>query len=334
MAEKIRVLIVDDSALMREALKQILLSDASIEVVGMARDGKEGAEKALTLKPDVITMDLKMPVMNGIEAIETIMEKRPVPIIVVSSMDARVIASALSIGAMDFVPVTEEIDQIAKGLIRKIKTASRVKPLRRIRIKPLPKAPAPGKKKITDKIIAIGISTGGPQALQVLLSLLPANLPAGILIVQHISNGFIHGMAEWLRATSHVDIKVAAAGDVLKSGTVYFAPDDYHMTIDEGGVIGLKEDTADKRVHIPSIDVMMNSVAASFGENAIGVIMTGMGRDGVEGIKAINKSGGTTIAQDEKTSVIYGMNKLAVDAGYIDKIVALEDMGKELVKLL
>ncbi len=205
---KIRVLIVDDSALMREALKNILESDAAVEVIGMAKDGREGFEKTLALKPDVITMDLKMPVMTGVEAIEKIMEEMPVPIIVVSSMEINVIVKALSIGAMDFVAVTSDIETISKELIDKVKIASRVKAIRRIKIKPYNKISKDAPHKAVSKVVVIGVSTGGPQALQEVLSGLPIDFHGGILIVQHMSKGFIEGLAEWLHSITRLAVRV------------------------------------------------------------------------------------------------------------------------------
>ena len=335
MADKIRVLIVDDSVLMREALKAIIEQDPSIEIIGMAKDGKEGVDKALELKPNVITMDLKMPVMSGLDAIERIMEDLPIPIIVVSSMDKVVIVKALSIGAMDFVAVTSDIDTIAADLISKIKIASHVRPLRRMKIRPCEvKIPRPFDKKSANKVIAIGISTGGPQALQELFSKMPPDFHAGILVIQHMSRGFIGGLAEWLKATSCLHINVAKAGDILTSGKILLGPDDLHMCIDSDGRISLKENVNKAAFHVPSIDEMMRSVADSYGSRAIGVIMTGMGSDGVDGMRAIKWADGATIAQDESTSVIFGMNKLAIERGYIDKVLPLDKIADELVNMV
>jgi two-component system chemotaxis response regulator CheB len=335
MAGKIRVLIVDDSALMREALKSIIEQDPGIEVVGMANNGREGVEKSAILKPDVITMDLKMPMMSGLEATETIMEDVPIPIIVVSGMDITVIVKALSIGAMDFVAVTSDIETIAADLISKIKIASRVKPLKRIKIKPCAiKAPEELTGKDASKVVAIGVSTGGPQALQQVFAKLPPDFSCGILVVQHMSKGFIEGLAEWLNTTSCLHVSVARAGDALRKGQIMLAPDDLHMRIGDNGKIILSENTDKTIIHVPSIDVMMKSVADSYGENAVGVIMTGMGQDGVEGMRAIRAAGGRTIAQNENTSVIFGMNKVAIDMGLVDKAVALERMADELTKIV
>jgi two-component system chemotaxis response regulator CheB len=335
MADKIRVLIVNDSLLMREAIKAVLEDDPHIEVIGLAQDGKEGIEKAYQLKPNVVVMDLEMPVMSGFEAIEQMMEENPIPIIVVSTMDRPVIVKALGIGAMDFVAVKQGIEEIAEDLVEKVKIASRIRPLRRIKIRPMGTA-RPGREKnaVPCKVVAIGISTGGPQALQMLLSKLPVNLCCGILIVQHMSRGFIDGLAEWLQASSPLNIRVAKAGDSLGAGEVLLAPDDYHIKIDAERRIILTEDTSKSSLHVPSINVMMDSVAKAFGKEGAGVIMTGMGHDGVEGIKAIRKAGGKTIAQDEKTSAVFGMNREAIETGCVDRIVPIENIADEIVSIV
>lgn len=335
---KIRVLIVDDSVLMREALKSILEQDEAIEVIGMASNGNEGVKKALALKPNVITMDLKMPLMSGVEAIQEIMEDLPTPIIVISTADMPVIAAALKFGAMDFVAVSSDIDTIAKDLIDKVKVASRVRPLRRYKLRavtaPKPVKSATGGKRSASRVVAIGVSTGGPQALEVVLSMMPRDFSGSVLIVQHMSKGFINGLAEWLNSSSHLDVRVAKAGDVLKAGTVYLAPDDYHMTVDKEGVIVLKEPSSKAAGHVPSIDVMMKSVADTYGDGAVGVLMTGMGQDGVEGMKAIRGSGGQTVVQDQESSVIFGMNKCAIDSGCADVVVPLIRIAEEIARRL
>jgi two-component system chemotaxis response regulator CheB len=333
MPNIIRVLIVDDSTLVRQALSEILSADPDIEVIGEARNGKEGYEKTLALKPDVITMDITMPVMDGLQATERIMEEAPTPIVIVSSRDVQVIVKALGFGAMDFVASTGDLDEIKEELLQKVKIASRVKALRRMHIRPVAQRSIVPRD-AASRVVALGISTGGPQALQVLLSKLPAQFSAGILVVQHISPGFVQGLVEWLSITSSLNIRVAQAGDLLKKGTVFFAPDGVHMTVNNEEKIVLKEDGSKKTLHVPSIDVLMRSVAEVYRERAVGVIMTGMGRDGVDGIAAIKSSGGNTLAQDEKTSAIYGMNKLAVDQGVIERVVALDQLAEELVRVV
>lgn len=333
MSDKIRVLIVDDSSIMREAIKTILSSDSSLEVVGMAQDGRDAVRKTVALKPDVITMDMNMPNMDGLEATEDIMRIQPTPIIVVSNMDVKVIIKALGLGAMDFVAVDQDIEQVSADLIRKVKIASKVKAIRRFTPTPPMKLEIKRESGTLTKIVAIGVSTGGPQALQLLLGSLPKGFPATVVIVQHMTATFIDGLAEWLRVSSILDVCVARAGDPLKKSTVYLAPDIYNLKISEAGSVVLSEPEV-KTPHIPSIDEMMKSVAQTFGTNAIGVIMTGMGRDGVEGIKAIKKAGGITIAQDEKSSVIFGMNKEAICTGCVDIVLPLDKIAQELVRLV
>jgi len=333
MADKIKVLITDDSPFIREALKSILEQDPDIVVVGLAKNGKEAVEAIRNLKPDVVTMDIKMPVMDGFDAIESIMTEQPVPVIVVSTSEVDTVVRALNIGAMDFVSIRQGIDEIAKELVSKVKIASKVKALKRLRVKPLARAYRT-ETSSTMKIIAIGVSTGGPQSLQIVLSKLPQDLEAGILIVQHMSKGFIEGMAEWLRTHSHLIIRVAREGDILKPGMVLFAPDGCHMLINHLGKISLQMDRESVSVHVPAIDVTMKSVAEAYREHAIGVIMTGMGHDGVEGMKAIKKAGGKTIAQDEASSVIFGMNKLAIETGCVDHITGLDDLAEVILRLL
>lgn len=334
--KKIRVLIVDDSPLIREAIKMILSQDPDIDIVGLARDGREGVDKALALRPDVITMDIKMPLMDGLEAIEEIMEKMPTPIVAVSSLDPKVIVSALGVGAMDFVAVKDDVEKLAMELLEKVKIASRVRPIRRFPMAKKVRLASSKKivKKEADKVIAIGVSTGGPQALQVVLSKIPHDIKAGILVVQHIAEGFIGGLVEWLASASGLDIRIARSGDLIRCGTVFFAPDCCHMTVNEEGRILLSEDIRGDSLFVPAIDVMMKSVAESYREDAIGVIMTGMGHDGVEGIRQIKEAGGFTLAQDHESSAIFGMNKLAIEAGHIHRIVPLERMADEIISII
>ncbi len=331
MGKNIRVLIVDDSTLVRQALSAILNGDPEIEVIGEARNGKEGYEKALALRPDVITMDITMPVMGGVEATGLIMEEVPTPIVIVSSREVPIIVQALGLGAMDFVASTGDLEEIREELLMKVRVASRVRAIRRMHIHPVAKRTV-ANRATASRVVALGVSTGGPQVLQVLLAKLPANLPACVLVVQHISEGFIQGLVEWLGMTSALSIRVAKAGDAIKQGTVYFAPDGVHMTVNSDEKIVLKENVAKKMLHVPSVDAMMLSVAEVYKENAVGVIMTGMGRDGVDGMAAIKASGGHTIAQYERTSTIYGMNKLAVDLGVISSVLPLDAIAEEIVR--
>jgi len=326
---KIRVLIVDDSALMRQALSSVIESNNLFEVAGVAVDGKEAIAKAKELKPDVITMDLKMPVLCGEDAIKEIMENNPIAIIVVSSLDKDIIIKTLAMGAMDFVIVEQDINQISKELIEKLRIASRVKPLKLLQL-PCPKIQKVTFSKVAQKIICIGVSTGGPQALQKIFSSMPSDFPAGIIVVQHMVKGFIPDLVSLLNCCSGLKIKLAASGEELKNSTVLLAPDDYNVKIDENSRIILTQDLSGKMLHVPCIDVTMDSLAESFQENAVGVLLTGMGKDGVLGMQAIKQAGGLTIAQDQDSSVIFGMNKAAIDAGCVDRVVSLNKICEEL----
>jgi two-component system chemotaxis response regulator CheB len=331
MAEKISVLIVDDSPLVRESIRSALDSEPEIEVIGTACNGEEGVRKAVTLRPKVITMDLRMPVMDGFEAIERIMQEEPTPIIVVSSMDNESIGKTLDMGVMDILKLDKDINDVACALIEKVKIASRVKAMKRARHRPESPRQVRVRPNCPFRVAAIGISTGGPQALRILFSGLNCGFPVGLLIVQHMSPGFIEGMADWLNSVSAIDVRVAWPGAILRPSSALIAPDCRHMEIDGDARIHLVEETEGRSMHIPSIDRMMKSVACAFGVNAIGVIMTGMGRDGVEGLKAIKKAGGLTIAQDESTSAIFGMNRVAIEEGIVDKVLPADEIAGEIL---
>lgn len=333
MIKQIRVLIVDDSPFARDTIRSLLEEDAQISVVGVAGNGVEAIQKTKDLRPNVITMDLNMPKMGGAEAIQEIMQRYPTSIIIVSKLEVGNIVACLGLGAMDFVAVRDNMDVFGAELREKVKLASRVRPLRQFKItarlsKPAKKPQAVGEQ----KVVAMAVSTGGPQALLAVLSKLPVDFPMPVLVVQHMSNGFIHGLAEWIRQYTPLQVCVAEQGDTIIPGTIYFAPDDAHLTVTEHGAIALVGDGDKATLHVPSADVLLKSVAHVYGANAIGVIMTGMGRDGADGIKAIYNAGGTTIAQDETSSVIYGMNKVAVDMGCVLRTVPLDKIADELMK--
>lgn len=333
MEKQIRVLVVDDSPFMRDALRNILEEDPRLTVAGTAENGREAVQKTQDLRPDVITMDLNMPKMSGDEAIQEIMQRFPTPIVVVSEMNIKRIVACLGLGAMDFVAVESDVDALASDLCDKVRLASRIHPLRQFKVTPRPVKTAKAAKRARDlTVVAVAVSTGGPQALLGMLSKLPANFPAPILIVQHMSKGFIHGLAEWLRQYVALQVRVAEAEDQVVAGTIYFAPDDAHMTVTSLGTIALVEDGNKVSLHVPSADVLLQSVAEAYGANAIGVIMTGMGRDGAAGIRAIYNAKGLTIAQDEDSSVIYGMNKVAVDMGCVTQVLPLGKIADALVQ--
>jgi two-component system chemotaxis response regulator CheB len=340
MKNAIRVLVVDDSALMRKLIPQMLAHDESIEVVGTAMDGTFCLKKIEELKPHVVTLDLEMPGMNGIDTLKEIMRRQPVPVIVVSSHStegASVTMKALGLGAFDFVTKPKDaaahMAETARELIAKVKAASECK------LKPRIPSIVPGKPEklpvasgTPNKVIAIGVSTGGPQALEYVLSQLPANFPGTITVVQHMPEGFTEMFARRLDEICPLRVKEAQSGDVLQPGRVLICPGSRHMKVKRlplGDVVVLSDDP---RVngHRPSADVLLRSVAEVFKTNAVGVLMTGMGDDGAEGLGEVKKQGGMTIAQSEESCVVYGMPKVAIERGYAIRVVGLDGMGAAL----
>jgi len=343
--KKVRVLVVDDSALMRKVIPRMLGADPEIEIVGTAMDGVFALTKIKDLKPDVITLDMNMPRMDGIETLRHIVEDFGIPTIVVSSLakrDAELTFRALDIGAFDFVTkpqnaISVHIEEIDSELIEKVKAAAK-SPVARLRIRkerPLArneskKAPASTS---PDKVLAIGISTGGPNALSYLLPGLPQDFPAAIVIVQHMPAGFTEMFATRLNASCAIEVKEAKDGDLALPGRALIAPGDRHIRIKRQalGTIAILSNAPSVNGHRPSADVLFHSVALEYGKDATGLIMTGMGSDGAEGIGEIMGHGGFTIAQDEKSSVVFGMPKAAIDRKYVRQVVSLEDMGDFLI---
>jgi two-component system, chemotaxis family, protein-glutamate methylesterase/glutaminase len=343
MSSKVRVLVVDDSALMRKLIPQILERDDSIEVVGTAMDGSFGLKKIEELKPQVVTLDLEMPGMNGIDMLKQTMRKLyPVPVIVVSSHStdgASITLKALGLGAFDFVAkpkdVSTRMSEIAAELIAKIKAAANSKTMP---VKPLAsslqygKAPASSTKAPT-KIVTIGVSTGGPHALQYVFSQLPADFPGTILVVQHMPENFTEMFARRLDETCALRVKEAQSGDLLMPGRVLICPGSRHLKVKRLplGNVALLSDEPRIRGHRPSADVLFRSAAEEFGPQTVAVIMTGMGDDGAEGLGTVKAAGGMTIAQSEESCVVYGMPKAAIDRGYAVRIVTLDAMASTLV---
>ena len=329
-SKRVRLLIVDDSPLRREMLAAAVQEDPEIEVMGFAVNGHEAAQKALDLRPDVITMDIQMPVMNGFQAIEKIMTDCPCPIIVTSAIDSKTVIKALTIGAMDCISLEHDFENIAPQLINKIKIATRVKPLRRMGRSEsrdfLSLAPQP------TKVIAIGVSTGGPAVLAQLFSSLPVDLPAAIVVVQHMMSGFTEGLVHHLQRLCPFDVRLAEEEACLQAGTALIAPEHCHLRLRYDCTVELIDDTSQSS-YVPSIDVMMRSIAMAYHENTIGVLLTGMGEDGVKGMEAIKRVNGVTLAQDERSSVIFGMNRLAIEAGHVDTVASVAEIGRCLTKL-
>jgi two-component system chemotaxis response regulator CheB len=343
MSSKVRVLVVDDSALMRKLIPQILAKDDSIEVVGTAMDGTFGLKKIEDLKPQVVTLDLEMPGMNGIDMLKQTMRKLyAVPVIVVSSHStegAAITLKALGLGAFDFVAkpsdVSTRMPEIAAELIAKIKAAANSK---KVSVKPLAetaqygKAPASSSQPPT-RIVTIGVSTGGPHALQYVFSQLPADFPGTILVVQHMPENFTEMFARRLDETCALRVKEAQSGDLLMPGRALICPGSRHLKVKRLplGNVALLSDEPRIRGHRPSADVLFRSAAEEFGSQNVAVIMTGMGDDGAEGFGTVRAAGGMTIAQSEDSCVVYGMPKAAVDRGYAIRIVGLEAMASTLM---
>jgi two-component system chemotaxis response regulator CheB len=351
--KKVRVLIVDDSAFMRKAIRRMLSGAHDIEVVDTAADGREALAKVGELRPDIITLDVKMAGMDGITALERIMREYSTPVIMLSSLTqegAEVTLKALELGAVDFIDKTRaespmDIALLANELIAKVRAVAGVD-IEKIRanlseavmatpVQPRPPSPGdrvPGSGRID--VVALGTSTGGPPALHVLIPKLPRNFPSGMIVVQHMPMGFTRPLAERLNTQSQLNVVEAAEGDEVLPGKVLIAPAGHHVKLRRLNgryVIHLDTEPPDSP-HKPSVDVMMASVAKACGRKSLGVLLTGMGNDGAKGMRAIREAGGRTLAESEETCIIYGMPKSAVDEGVVDKVVPLHRMAAEILK--
>lgn len=360
---KTRVLIVDDSSFMRMAIRGILAKEPTIDVVGTASDGVEGVEKALALKPDLITMDIEMPRLDGISALKQIMAKAPTKVLMVSTLTnegARATFEALDAGAIDYIPKnitdsSEAQNAFREELLKKVREATRSRFLRAapgIGPAAAPAAPqrpaasgatvrSTGSSKIHSKritCVGIGASTGGPVALQEVISRIPMNFPYGIVVAIHMPKAFTGPYAERLNAKCSITVKEAADGEPVKPGTILIAPGGMHSQVVRGAG-GLVVKTAPtsaypQYVYIPSVDLMIGSMAESSGGAMLGVVLTGMGNDGFKGMQQLKQKGGVTIVQDEATSTIYGMPKACVDGGVADEVLPLGQIGYEISKFM
>ena len=341
MNERIRVLVVDDSALMRKLIPAILARDSSIEVVGTAMDGAFALKKIEELQPDVVTLDLEMPRMDGLEMLRLIMKRAPLPIILFSTHSKEggyATLKALALGAVDFLQKPKDaaagrLEEIADQLIAKIKVAKRaakrklppvtvVEELSRVTKGARPTLPP-------RRVIAVGISTGGPNALQYMLSQIPSDFLSTILVVQHMPEGFTEMFARRLDECCPIEVHEARSGDLLIAGRALICPGNRHMMVrrmPRGDMVVLS-DGPPVNGHRPSADVLFHSVAQEFGLMAVGVLMTGMGEDGAEGLGAIKAAGGMTIAQSEESCVVSGMPRAAILKGYANKVIPLEGLG-------
>ncbi|MDY0191580.1 MAG: chemotaxis response regulator protein-glutamate methylesterase [Desulfuromonas sp.] len=348
MAQAIRVLVVDDSALVRQILSKGLSMDPDITVVGTAADPYIARDQIIKLRPDVLTLDVEMPRMDGVAFLRKLMPQFPLPIVMVSSLTQRgkqITMDALEAGAVDF--VTKPTSNMAQGLnamlgeLRaKIKIASRanVAHWKNRRIEPHQAASTLSSKALaesTDKVIAIGASTGGTEAIKKVITQFPANAP-GVVIVQHMPPGFTKMFAERLNQLCAMEVKEAETGDRIRQGLILVAPGALQLEVERsGGIYQVKCYPGEKvSGHCPSVDVMMNSVAKHVGRNAVGVMLTGMGSDGANGMLAMKQAGARNIAQDEATSVVFGMPKVAFDKGGAEQLVPIENIASKVISLL
>jgi two-component system chemotaxis response regulator CheB len=344
MARKIRVLVVDDSAFMRKLITAMIESDPHCEVVKTAKDGIEALKAIEELRPDVVTLDIEMPEIDGLTCVAYIMEAFPTPVVVVTGFSeflGEETIKALEYGAVGIVrkpggPISRNIKTIRHELLSQIKLAMQVDVTK---LTPVPiketkeelKKPIP---KTTDRVFAIASSSGGPRALSQIIPKLPADLPAGVVVAQHMPAEFVPSLAERLNWESALEVKVAEDLEPIKQGKVLIAPGGCNCTIEsrgeEGKLIKLAPVRAKERLPLPSADKLMTSLAPIYGRNATGIVLTGMGNDGTEGLRAIKKHGGKTMAEDKSTCLVYGMPREAVRAGVVDKIVPLDEMADEI----
>ena len=339
----IRVLVVDDSPLVCQVLGRLLETDPAVRVIGYAADGKEAVEKTFQLKPDMITMDIQMPGMDGLEATEKIMAYRPTPILIVTSARDRrgvqVTMEALAAGALEVVEKPTIMpdnswEVLGASLVEKVKVLAGVRVITHLkgRSRRLVGRARPDERERPQRVVGIGVSTGGPAVLAMILGTLPADSPLGALIVQHITEGFMAGLVEWLSRQVRLPIRLAHEGDPIRPGGVLMAPEGTHLVVERGGRVHLRREPP-VGGHRPSADVLLHSLADVYGGAAVGVLLTGMGRDGAEGLRAIRSAGGYTMVQDEESCAVFGMPKAAIELGAAQDILPPAGIAERLVQL-
>lgn len=337
----LRILIIEDSSVVAMLLKAIFQQEADMQVVGHASDGREGVQMAHDLKPDVITMDIRMPVMDGFEATRMIMADNPTPIVVVSSSvddeELRITFRAIEEGALAVMEKPRgfthpDFEAIRRDLVDTVRAMAGVRMFRRHKFE-RPRdvdiyETAIQQRTKAYELVAIGCSTGGPQVLQRILSLLPVGFPVPIVVTQHISKGFVGGLVAWLGGNTLLNVKLAAHGEALQAGTVYFAPDDCHLLVTRGpsGLTASLNQDAPCNGFRPSASPLFKSAAQTCKNRAVGLLLTGMGADGADGLLALRRAGGHTLVQDEESAVVYGMPGAAIALDAVDQVVALDKM--------
>ncbi len=350
---RLRVLVVDDSMLMRRLIRDLLASDPALEVVGEAPDGITAIRMIHTLLPDVVTLDVEMPGMSGLEVLGYVMSEIPTPVVILSGVqDPDLAMKALALGAMDVVrkpsgTVSVDLYKVGEELIQKVKAAplSNLRQLRRGVVEPAEAATrrelrpaAPPSVEAPGWAVVVGASTGGPPALTRLLASIPAGLPAGCLVVQHMPAGFTRSLAKRIDEQSILTVVEAEEGMPFHAGWAYIAPGGYHLVVQAGpnaGETWLRLDTSPPKGTLrPAADVTMASAAAGFGPRTLGVLLTGMGDDGAEGFQAIRQAGGRTIAQDRETSLIYGMPRVVAEMGLADQVLPLDEIAQAIVRIV
>lgn len=343
--EKIRVLLVDDSQIALSVLKRMLSASEDIEVAGTATNGKDALQRIIELNPDLVCTDLHMPFMDGLSLTREVMKTSPRPILIVSvsvEQGSVNVFDLLEAGALDVyckprISLDSEMEKNAEELIRKIRILAGVKVLKKWKAPPslagrsdIPAGPVISGT-MPDRIVVMGSSTGGPQALENLLSGLPSDFPIPVVCVQHITEGFMEGMMEWLSTKCGMKIKFAGAGERPSPGVIYFPREKRHLEFDKEGRFVISEGmTVDG--HCPSITVTMKSAARCFRDSTLAVLLTGMGKDGAEGMLAIKKAGGVTIAQDEESSIVFGMARQAIEIGGAGHIMPLTGIAQAIIK--
>jgi two-component system chemotaxis response regulator CheB len=337
---KIKVLIADDSLFMRAAIRRLLGRDPRLEVVGEAKDGRDAVDKVLALQPDVCTMDFNMPNLDGAQAVREIMRLRPTPVVMLSAhtqKGARETIEALAAGAVDFATkpsgeVSAELTEIGPQLVQKLVSAATAALLDAAPAAPAApparatRPPAAAAPTVGPKVAVIAVSTGGPAALARVLPRLPKDVPLSLLVVQHLPAGFTAALAERLDALCAIEVREAAAGDRPSPGVALIAPGDRHLDLGPDGRVVIVDGPELNGVR-PAADVTMRAVARYYGRRAVGVVMTGMGRDGSDGLRAIKDAGGATLVQDQASCVIWGMPRAAVEQGCVDQVVALDQLA-------